>query len=61
LDLHLDCLARDRFEAAADINLKTMQAIWHNPQHDASLKTLDKIAKALGVPVTALIEDVPED
>lgn len=49
-----------RLQRAADINLKTIQAIWHNPQHDASLNTLDKIAKALGVPVTELIEDVPE-
>ena len=50
-----------KLQRAADINLKTMQAIWHNPQHDASLKTLDKIAKALGVPITALIEDVPDE
>lgn len=49
-----------RLHRAADINLKTMQVIWHNPQHDASLSTLDKIAKALGVPITELIEDVPE-
>src|SRR5260370_20841846 len=50
-----------RLQRIADINLKTIQAIWHNPQHDASLNTLDKIARALGVPVTELIEDVPED
>ena len=50
-----------RLHRAADINLKTIQAIWHNPQHDASLNTLDKIAKALGVPITELIEDVPEE
>jgi len=50
-----------RLQRLADINLKTIQAIWHNPQHDASLKTLDKIAKALGVPITELIEDVPEE
>ncbi len=49
-----------RLQRLADINLKTIQAIWHNPQHDASLNTLDKLARALGVPVTALIEDVPE-
>ncbi len=50
-----------RLQRVADINLKTIQVIWHNPQHDASLNTLDKIARALGVPVTELIEDVPED
>lgn len=50
-----------RLQRVADINLKTIQVIWHNPRHDASLNTLDKLAKALGVPVTELIEDVPED
>ncbi len=50
-----------KLQRAADINLKTIQAIWHNPQHDASFRTLDKIAKVLGVPVTDLIEDVPEE
>jgi transcriptional regulator with XRE-family HTH domain len=50
-----------RLQRAADINLKTLQAIWHNPRHNASLNTLDKIAAVLGVPVTELIEDVPED
>jgi transcriptional regulator with XRE-family HTH domain len=50
-----------RLQRAADINMKTIQAIWHDPRHNASLNTLDKIAKVLGVPVTDLIEDVPED
>ena len=50
-----------KLQRMADINLKTIQSIWHNPRHDASLNTLDKIAKALGVPVTDLIEDVPDD
>ena len=50
-----------KLQRAADINLKTIQAIWHDPRHNASLNTLDKIAKVLGVPVTDLIEDVPED
>ena len=50
-----------KLQRAADINMKTIQAIWHDPRHNASLNTLDKIAKVLGVPVTDLIEDVPED
>ena len=50
-----------KLQRAADINLKTIQAIWHDPRHNASLNTLDKLAKVLGVPVTELIEDVPED
>lgn len=50
-----------RLQRAADINLKTVQVIWHHPQHDASLKTLDKLAHVLGVPITALLEDVPHE
>lgn len=50
-----------KLQRAADINLKTIQAIWHNPRHNASLNTLDKIAEVLGVPVTDLIEDVPAE
>lgn len=49
-----------RLQRAADINLKTIQAIWHDPRHNASLNTLDKLARVLQVPVTELIEDVPE-
>lgn len=49
-----------RLQRAADINLKTIQAIWHDPRHNASLNTLDKLAAVLGVPITELIEDVPE-
>lgn len=50
-----------KLQRAADINLKTIQAIWHNPRHNASLNTLDKIAEVLDVPITELIEDVPAD
>jgi DNA-binding Xre family transcriptional regulator len=45
----------------ADLSYKTIQAIWHDPYHDASTHTLNKIARALNVPVTDLIEDVPEN
>ncbi len=48
-----------KLQRAADINLKTIQSIWHDPRHNASLNTLDKLAEVLGVPVTELIEDVP--
>jgi transcriptional regulator with XRE-family HTH domain len=50
-----------KLQREADINLKTIQAIWHNPRHNASLDTLDKIAAVLRVPVTDLIEDLPAD
>jgi len=45
----------------SDISYKTIQKVWHNPYHDASLSTVNRIAKTLGVPATDLLEDVPED
>jgi transcriptional regulator with XRE-family HTH domain len=45
----------------ADISYKTIQKVWHNPYHDASLSTVNRIAKVLAVPATELFEDVPED
>lgn len=44
----------------SDLSYKTIQAIWHDPYHDASAHTLNKIAKALNVPATDLLEDVPD-
>jgi transcriptional regulator with XRE-family HTH domain len=44
----------------SDLSYKTIQAIWHDPYHDASIHTLNKIAKALNIPATELLEDVPE-
>jgi transcriptional regulator with XRE-family HTH domain len=45
----------------SDISYKTIQKVWRNPYHDASLSTLNRIAKVLNVPATELLEDVPED
>jgi transcriptional regulator with XRE-family HTH domain len=41
----------------ADLAYGTVWQIWNDPQRDVSLRTLEKLATALGVPVTALIED----
>jgi transcriptional regulator with XRE-family HTH domain len=45
----------------ADISYKTIQKIWRNPYHDASLSTINRIAKVLDVPATELLEDISED
>lgn len=50
-----------RLQRAADINLKTIQAIYRDPYRDVAYSTLNKIAKALGVAVNDLVEDVPDD
>jgi DNA-binding Xre family transcriptional regulator len=41
----------------ADLNYRTVYELWHNPARDASLRTLEKLAIALGVSVKDLIED----
>lgn len=50
-----------RLQRAADINLKTIQAIYRDPYRDVAYSTLNKIAKALGVSVNDLVEDVLDD
>lgn len=45
----------------SDISYKTVQKVWRNPYHDASISTINRIAKVLGVPATDLLEDVSED
>lgn len=54
-------VSRLRLSRIADINYKTIQGIWRDPYREISIKTLEKLAKALGVPSTDLIEDVPDE
>jgi DNA-binding Xre family transcriptional regulator len=44
----------------AFISLNTIQEMVHDPYRDVKLSTLDKIAEALGVPITELYERVEE-
>jgi DNA-binding Xre family transcriptional regulator len=46
---------------AADINPRTMQGIYHDPYRDVAYSTLMKIARVLGVEVSDLIEEVPDE
>jgi transcriptional regulator with XRE-family HTH domain len=45
----------------SDISYKTIQKVWRNPYHEASLSTLNRIAKVLNVLATELLEDIPEE
>ncbi|EFH85707.1 helix-turn-helix domain-containing protein [Ktedonobacter racemifer] len=44
----------------ANISLGTAHKLWNNPTTDVQLSTLERIAKLLQVPVTQLIEDIPD-
>ena len=41
----------------SNTSYKTVWEIWNNPARDVSMRTLEKLAAALGVSVHALIED----
>ncbi len=50
-----------KLSRAADLNAKTVSDIFHNPYKDVAFSTLLKIAKALTVDVSELIEEVPDE
>ena len=54
-------ISQSKLSRMADVSLNTIQAMYHNPYHDAVLSTLDRLAKALGVNVCDLYEVVPDD
>ncbi len=50
-----------RLSRLADVSYRTVQGVWRDPYREISIKTLEKFAKALGVPSRELIEDVPDE
>jgi DNA-binding Xre family transcriptional regulator len=44
----------------ADVGLSTVRRLWHDPYRHVDFDVLERLAKTLEVPVTALIEDVPD-
>jgi len=53
-------LTMARLGRLADLNPRTMQAIYKDPYRDVAYSTLVKLAKALDVDVTELTEDMPD-
>ena len=51
-------LSMARLSRVADINLKTLRAMYHDPYRDVAYSTLYKLASILEVPITDLVEDV---
>jgi DNA-binding Xre family transcriptional regulator len=44
----------------ADIAYNTLRTIYRDPTRRITTDTLDKLARALNVPVTDLIEEIPD-
>jgi transcriptional regulator with XRE-family HTH domain len=49
-----------RLSRRADVDLRTIQRIYKDPHTNVSLQTLDKLAIALGVDASSLIESVAD-
>lgn len=54
-------ISMSKLSRTADVNYKTIQGVWRDPYQGINTKTLERIAKALGVPASELIEDVPDN
>lgn len=50
-------IGMEKLSRLADVNKKTVQKIWNNPYTSITLYTLSKLASALEVKTTDLIED----
>src|SRR5436853_3108745 len=53
-------ISMSKLSRIEDVNYKTIQTIWKDPYHGLNTITLNKIAQALEVPTSELIEDVPD-
>ena len=45
----------------ADVGYSTIRRIFDDPHYSVNFTTLEKIAKALGVSATELLEEVPDN
>jgi len=49
-----------KLSRASDVSLTTIKRMYDNPEYSATTHTLNKIAQALGVPPSDLIEYLPD-
>jgi DNA-binding Xre family transcriptional regulator len=54
-------IGQGKLARMADMDAKTLKRIYRNPYADISIYTLDKLAKALQVDASTLIESVPDE
>ncbi len=54
-------ISMGKLSRTADIAYNTIKRIYSDPYRDVSMHTLDKLARALGVPAEELIETVSDD
>jgi DNA-binding Xre family transcriptional regulator len=50
-----------RLSRLADVGYSTIRRIFDDPHYSVNFTTLERIARALGVPALELLEEVPDD
>ncbi len=50
-----------RLHTRSEVAYNTIRRIFRDPYADVSTSTLERLANALGVPPTSLLEDTPDD
>ncbi len=53
-------MSMGKLSRTADVSYRTIKLIYDDPYRDVSTHTLNKLAQALGVDVSELIESVPD-
>ena len=49
-----------KLSRVSDVSFSTVKRMFKNPQEPVGIDTLHKIAKALGVATSDLVEDIPD-
>jgi len=53
-------ISMTRLSRIADVNYKTVQAIFHDPYRDVAYSTLLKLSRALGVSINDIAVEEPD-
>ena len=54
-------ISMTRLSRLADVNYKTIRNMVRDPYRDVAYSTLHKLSKALNVPISDLVEEIPDD
>ncbi len=53
-------ISMGKLSRRADVSYKTIKRIYRDPNYSVTVTTLEKLARALEVPTSALLEDIPD-
>jgi transcriptional regulator with XRE-family HTH domain len=53
-------ISMGKLSRLSDVNYRTIQRIFNEPEYMPTIQTLEKIARVLGVGTGCLLEDIPD-